>query len=494
MEFEILHSKDTVKGKQILGVGVFEGGESALSALPQSLSALAQMMMKREQFAPKAGKTLTVPLADGETNALIIVGMGTAAKATPDTYRKAAYKIVRAAAERGASSVGLALPSPSGSLDLGCETLSSAIGCGAALAGYRFHKYVSPSEDDRFSAPKSVAVIGADADAVRHGAAYADAQCYARDLANEPGNVIDPATFEAEARRVADEFGLDIEVIEADELKKRGMNALLAVGSGSATPPRMIRVTYTPAGTTKYTAALVGKGITFDSGGLSLKGPDSMLTMKGDKTGACVVLAAVRLAAQLKLPVKVHAVMGLAENMPSGSSYRVDDIVRAYNGKTIEVINTDAEGRITLADSLSLASELHPDVMIDIATLTGACAVALGSFCAGLFSNCDKTSEQFLEASKKTGERFWRMPLDDTDLRERIKTPFADVKNSGGRQGGAITAAMFLEEFVGKDIPWMHLDIAATDHTKEPYSYYASGATGFGMRTIAQFLESKAKN
>jgi leucyl aminopeptidase len=217
-----------------------------------------------------------------------------------------------------------------------------------------------------------------------------------------------------------------------------------------------------------------------------------MVTMKGDKTGACVVLAAVKIAAELKLPVTVHAIAGAAENMPGGSAYRPDDIIRAYNGKTIEVNNTDAEGRLTLADALTYASELKPDALIDIATLTGACAVALGDTTAGLFTNDDLLGDEFLEVANRSGERFWKFPIDDENLRKKLKSPVADVINSTGRHGGAITAAMFLENFVGKGLPWIHLDIAATDFAKEAYSYYAKGATAFGINAIVGFILKRA--
>ena len=210
--------------------------------------------------------------------------------------------------------------------------------------------------------------------------------------------------------------------------------------------------------------------------------------MKGDKSGACAVFGAIRAAALMKLPWKVTAIVAAAENMPGGSAYRPDDILRARNGKTIEVNNTDAEGRLTLADALCYASELKPDMIVDIATLTGACAVALGSTTAGLFTNNDEFGDKVLKASAASGERLWKLPMDDPNLREKIKSPFADLVNSGGRYGGAITAAMFLEAFVDKEIPWVHLDIASADFASAPYAYYVKGATGFGMRTLAELV------
>ena len=323
--------------------------------------------------------------------------------------------------------------------------------------------------------------------ALEEGRILGESQCWTRDIANEPGCVINPEVLAAKAQELAAELGLKCEIWDEKRIADENMGAYSAVASGSANPPRFIHLTYEPENA-KGHIALVGKGLTFDSGGLDIKPSEFMLTMKGDKSGACAVLGAIRAAALMKLQWKVTAVVAAAENMPGGSAYRPDDILRARNGKTIEVNNTDAEGRLTLADALCYVSELKPDMIVDIATLTGACAVALGSTTAGLFTNNDEFGDKVLKASAASGERFWKLPMDDPNLREMVKSPFADLVNSCGRYGGAITAAMFLEAFVDKDIPWVHLDIAAADFAKTPYSYYAKGATGFGMRTLAELV------
>ncbi|MBR0257907.1 MAG: leucyl aminopeptidase family protein, partial [Synergistaceae bacterium] len=266
------------------------------------------------------------------------------------------------------------------------------------------------------------------------------------------------------------------------------MGALLAVGSGSKNPPRLIHLTYKPKGTPSKKIAFVGKGITFDSGGLNIKPDNFMLTMKGDKTGACNVLGIMKGVAELGVTAEVHGFMTCAENMPSGSSYRPDDIIRARNGKTIEITNTDAEGRLVLADALCVASELKPDVIIDMATLTGACAVALGKTRAGLFVNDDDLAGKLLTASENAGEPLWRMPLDDDEISESMKSPFADLLNSGPRYGGAIYAALFLKEFIGENISWAHLDIAGVDFRDKVKGVYCKGATAFGVRTCLEFL------
>ena len=488
MKFEILKEGSKIDGAGVLGLALYENfAEADLSPLPSALAQLALRSVARENFKAKRGKALAIPLSEGETLAVVLVGLGDKEKAAVDDYRKAAFQIVRHAANRGASSAALAIPGAK------CTLRSRHIGEGAALAGYRFEKYHTKDEEDRFAVPEVVFVLDGQAEGLENGRVIALGQCYARDLANEPGNVINPETFEKIARDLAAEKGFSCTVIQAPELKEKGMNALLSVGQGSATQPRLIHLTYTPKAEPKCTMALVGKGITFDSGGLSLKPADSMVTMKGDKTGACVVLGAVKAAAELALPVKIHVIVGAAENMPSGGSYRPDDVIRAYNGKTIEVNNTDAEGRLTLADALAYACELKPDAIIDIATLTGACAVALGEDTAGLFTNDDEFADKFLDTAKRTGERFWKMPMDDDRLRDKLKSPIADMVNSAGRYGGAITAAMFLEKFVDEEISWIHLDIAATDFAKDAYSYYTKGATGYGMRSIASFMLERTK-
>ena len=487
MRFEVLEKGSKIGNRKVLGLALFEGFNARdLDPLPSSLAVLANMVMPRERFKAKRGKTLVVPLADGNIQSIVIVGLGGRDDIAPDDYRKAAFEIVRHAAMRGASTVSIAIP------DASKTQVSRSIGEGTALAGYRFDKYQTSDDDDHFVIPDVVAVLDGDMDALLEGQILANAQCYARDIANEPGNVINPETLEHKAADLAAEKGFSCSVLQADELERREMNALLAVGHGSATPPRLIHLTYEPESKAKACVALVGKGITFDSGGLSLKPADSMVTMKGDKTGACAVLGVIKAIAELELPVKLHVIIGAAENMPDGASYRPDDIVRASNGKTIEVGNTDAEGRLTLADALVYACAQKPDYLIDIATLTGACAVALGDTTAGLFSNRDEMADAFYKTSLVTGERFWHMPMNDENLRKKIKSPTADVINTTGtRYGGAITAAMFLENFVDKDIPWIHLDIAATDFAKEPYSYYVKGATAYGTRTIASFIMDK---
>ncbi|MDR3279700.1 MAG: leucyl aminopeptidase [Synergistaceae bacterium] len=487
MKFEVIKTGSRIGRRQVLGVALYEDFTAEdLAPLPSSIALLVAMQIPRENFKAKRGRTLVVPLANGETLCIVLAGLGDRHTARPDDYRIAAYQIARIAATRGASSVSMSIPEASGAV------ISRGIGEGTALACYRFEKYHEPDEDDRFVVPETAAILNGDAKRLAEGFIIGENQCYSRDLANEPGNVINPETLERAARKLAGECGFKIIVKDAETLAREGMDALLSVGKGSATPPRLIHLEYSPASPVA-SVAIVGKGITFDSGGLDIKPADSMLTMKGDKTGACVALGVIKAAYELKLPVNVHVVIGAAENMPGGNAYRPDDVIKAYNGKTIEVNNTDAEGRLTLADALAYACEQKPDRIIDIATLTGACAVALGDATAGLFTNDDEFADEFLASAKLSGERFWKLPMDDPNLRKKIKSPIADLINSAGRYGGAITAAMFLENFVEKGKPWIHLDIAATDYVKEPYSYYIKGATAYGMRAITSYVASLAE-
>ena len=485
MQFNVIRGKLDFDGHDFIGIACFKGeGAAPLELyLEEHLRHWASSVLERSSFNYENGEFLRIPVVKGKVRAVFLLGLGDRDECDEDSFRQASYKLTRAAATEGCQCFAMALP---------CSEIpmrSRSIAEGAALASYRFDKYLTPDPKDKFSAPETVGVFCADPKGLEEGRVLAESQLYARDLCNEPGNVINPKTLAEESARLASEVGLSCSILELEKLDELGMGALTAVGRGSATPPRLIHLKWEPVGECSKTVAFVGKGLTFDSGGLSLKPADGMVTMKGDKTGACSVLGAIRAVALLKLPVRVHVLIGAAENMPDGAAYRPDDILRAYNGKTIEINNTDAEGRLTLADVLAYTcKEVKPDEIIDIATLTGACVIALGDSTAGLFSNHREFAKRFLAAADASGERFWELPLTDKKLRKKIKSPIADLVNSGGRYGGAITAAMFLEAFVDKEMPWIHLDIAGTDDVKEPYSYYTKGGTAYGARTLATYL------
>jgi leucyl aminopeptidase len=313
-----------------------------------------------------------------------------------------------------------------------------------------------------------------------------------RDLSVGPGNYVTPTLLAETAREVATAQGLEIVVWGKDELSAHGMNAILAVNAGSAQPPAFVAMKYTAPGATR-TLAVVGKGITFDSGGISIKSADGMEYMRHDMTGAATVIGFLQLAAVTRLPVNVLGVFAATENLPSGTSYKPGDVFKAYNGKTMEIVNTDAEGRVILSDSLAYAAEQKPDAIVDFATLTGACQVALGDHATGLMTNNQPLADQLLAAGEKSGDRCWQLPLWKV-YGEQIKTAMADVRNTGGRRAGAITAALFLKEFVA-DIPWVHLDIAGTAYADGEQTYVAPynpkpGATGVGVRLLWHFCQS----
>lgn len=324
-------------------------------------------------------------------------------------------------------------------------------------------------------------------DAIRRGEILAQATNLARQLANEPGNRLNPPLLAEKAREIAEKSGLSIEVLGEREMSEKGMNGVLAVARGSDEPAQFIILKHLgDPHSDGRPLVLIGKGVTFDSGGLSLKPAQSMEEMKSDKAGACAVLGAMQAISQLQVKKNVVALMPVVENLPSGRAQRPGDVIRSMSGKTIEVVNTDAEGRLILADALYYAQQFNPVCMVDIATLTGACVVALGHIRAGLFCNHEHLAQGVLEAAERSGEKLWRLPLDE-EYRREIRSEIADIKNVGSRWGGAITAAKFLQEFVA-DIPWCHIDMAGVDLFREGQE--GKGPTGFGVRTLAELAYS----
>ncbi len=374
------------------------------------------------------------------------------------------------------------------------EATLSALLPQLALSDYSFRRYKSRERRPRgrLSAvilpPPGVSVSPLSL-RVRQAAVVAEAVSWARDLGNTPGNDLGPAELAREAGRMAAKPGLRCRALGKKEIKRERMGGLLAVAAGSARPPVFLVAEYLPA-RPRGTAVLVGKGITFDSGGISIKPALAMGEMKYDMMGAAIVLACARAASELKLPVRVVALTPLTENMPGGSASRPRDIHRMRNGKTVEVENTDAEGRLILADALSYAEKFRPDVLLDFATLTGAVLVALGHECAGLMTPEEDLARDLQAAGEATGERLWRLPVWD-EYRENLKSEWADMKNTGGRQGGTVNAAVFLKEFVPEGVPWAHIDVAGVAHFEKEHAGYAPGATGFGVALAIEFLKRR---
>lgn len=442
-------------------------------------------LISRKDFTGKKGSLVKLPLFDSQYKNLYLIGLGKKEKCDINLIRDSlAWGFRKIGRERNKTASVLLKNLSS------YKELALALGEAAGLCGYVFDKYKTKDENYEPFALKEIysgVYEGEYKKEIETGLKLAEAQIFAREIINEPGCVVCPSVLAKKAEEVAKKYNLACEVWDENKLKAERMGGILAVGSGSENPPRFIHLTYKPENPVKK-IAFVGKGITFDSGGLDIKPENFMTTMKGDKTGACNVLGIMKGVAELGLNVEVHGFMSVAENMPSGSAYKPDDIITARNGKTIEINNTDAEGRLVLADALCIASEIKPDAIIDMATLTGACMVALGKWRAGLFVNDEELCEKLLASSNRRGELLWRLPIEDENIAETLKSPYADLINCGNRYGGAIFAAMFLKEFVDKNIAWAHLDIAGPDTKDKEYGVYSKGASAFGVRLCLDYL------
>lgn len=447
---------------------------------------LFETVAKEDGFSPKLGATLSIrTVGTLPAKRVIVVGLGDKKAFTDDSARLAA-----AAALNAAKAVS--------SKRIVCELFGSAkaIAEGALLADYDYGRYKNESKK---KSPVSFELVTDDGRALRgakeeiaRGTLYATATTFARDLVNTPALHMHPASLVECAKELAKGTGtIRVKVYDRAALEKMGAGGLLSIAQGSEFPPYLVHMTYRPK-TLKKTAkrvALVGKAVTFDSGGLSLKPANSMETMKCDMAGAAAVLGAFRVIAELAPSAEVHGIFGAVENMPSGKAVRPGDVVTVLNGKTIEIKNTDAEGRVTLADTLTFAARLKPDAIIDLATLTGACVVALGEEITGLMSNNDALANKVSAAAKDAGEKMWRMPLPE-EYRELIKTDIADYKNDAPRWGGSLTAGLLLQEFVA-GLPWVHLDIAGPAFNERPVNAFEKkGATGHGTRTLLEYLRA----
>jgi leucyl aminopeptidase len=443
-------------------------------------------------FEGKLGETMVVPSDDAPS--VIAIGMGPQHEVDAEVLRRATAALVKAAWKDTRAATTLLDAAPAG---LGSEAAAQAVAEGAALAAYRFTKYKATPEACRL---ESLAVLrwvdqkDGTAETERgleHGARLAAAVNLARDLINEPAGALTPQRLAEVAAEIAEREGLSLSVLDESALVTERLGGLLGVAAGSTEPPCLIELVYEPPDA-RATVALVGKGITFDSGGLSIKPAEAMETMKTDMSGAAAVLAAMSTLPALAPGVKVIGIIPATENMPGGSATKPGDVLRIRNGKTVEVLNTDAEGRLILADGLSLAVEAGVDAILDLATLTGACIVALGRRIAGLMGNHQGWIDQVREAAGRAGEPVWPLPLPE-DYRDCLDSEVADLKNiGGGRYAGALTAGLFLKEFVA-DVPWAHLDIAGPARSEEEEAYFTKGGTGFGVRTIVETLRTFEK-
>ena len=450
------------------------GGEKLSSGLRSAIDAA----VSRAEFDGKAGSTLSVSTPVGSAiETVLLIGVGD----KPDTeiMRQSGGRAGRAGlGHRVVTTTAHAVNSEAG----------TAFAEGFILGQYRFDKYKTKKAKET---SRSLRFVGSGARAAASSAkraqVLADAVNLARDLQNEPAGAKPPTVLANRAVRIARSLGLKTRVYTEKDFKAERFGGLMGVAAGSHQPARMLVMRHEPS-RPKATVALVGKGIVFDSGGLSLKPPAGMETMKTDMSGAANVIAAMQAIGHLNPKVRVLAFCPLTENMPGGSATRPGDVLVARNGKTMEVLNTDAEGRLVLADALSMAAEAKPDIIVDQATLTGACKVALGEKIAGLFGNDQDAIDRVKRAADAAGEAVWPMPMPDY-YRKNIDSEIADIKNTGSRWGGAINAAFFLKEFVG-DVPWTHLDIAGPARWPEDEHYQVKGGSGFGVRTLVELVES----
>ena len=461
--------------------------EAPLRTLDRRLKGQLKERIKKSNFTGVEGSSLFCSTAAMlPASHVLLVGLGHEKDIDNDSWRKAAARAQREASAMGARDIALYL-APTNEEGAGASLE------GALLSSYRFTKYRSNSKPSgeikslTFFKPglrRSTAL----AKAIESVQQAASGVFLARDLVNEPPSVATPRFLGAQAELHCRGRGLSVEVWNKRKIESMKLAGLLAVNRGSHEEPRFILMRYKPKGTPRKKVALVGKGITFDSGGLSLKPSKSMETMKLDMAGGAAVIAAMSRLPELRLDIEVTGYVPTTDNLPGGNAQKPGDVIRYLNGKTIEVLNTDAEGRLILADALALAAKQKPDYIINLATLTGACMVALGSGVAGLFSNDRDLAERLLGCSRDAGEKLWQLPL-VKEYREMIKSSVADMKNIGGAHGGAITAALILQEFVA-DIPWAHLDIAGPAFAESDQTICPKGGTGFGVRTLLRFLST----
>ena len=455
-----------------------------LSELNDQVSGLLQTLIEEESFEGKAGTTAITRLGPNlPIKKIGVVGLGSSDTMALEDLRRGAAIAARLAKKAKSHSLGISFPVWNNSQSLTAQALSEGI----ILALRQDHRFKSePDKGAELSQVHLLSFAGEEA-AIKRAQVICEGVILARELVAAPPNVVTPDKLAETAADIAHDHGIKLEVLERDQCEALGMGAYLGVAQASDLPPKFIHLTYVPEGTAKRKLAIIGKGLTFDSGGLNLKPSGSGIEMmKIDMGGAAAVLGAAKAIAQLKPDVEVHFISAAAENMVSGHAMHPGDILTASNGKTIEVNNTDAEGRLTLADALVYADKLGVDAIIDLATLTGACVVALGDDIGALFSPHEDLSRSLTDAAKVSGEKLWQMPMEEKYF-EGLKSVVADMKNTGPRAGGSITAALFLQQFV-KDTPWAHLDIAGPVWSEKENGYNSPGATGYGVRMLVQWV------
>ncbi|NEE01762.1 leucyl aminopeptidase [Phytoactinopolyspora halotolerans] len=469
------------------GPGLLAGAESVDKAFKGTLAETLRQL----GATGKADEVIKLPTM-GKVKAPVVVAVGVGSPGAAGT--PARREEIRRAAGAAARALG-GIKSAAFALPVDGEDEAAAVAEGVLLGAYSFDEYKSDTAKEPL---ESATLVGpgvkakAAKDAVTRAEAVATAVNRARDWVNMPPRDLSPKVFAEISSKLGKAAKLNVEVLDEKALAKGGYGGLIGVGQGSANPPRLVRLSYRPTRAKKH-VVLVGKGITFDSGGLSLKPSDSMATMKCDMGGAAAVVAAVLAVAELAPRVAVTAYAAMAENMPSGDAQRPSDVITIYGGKTVEVLNTDAEGRLVLADALVRSADDEPDLIVDVATLTGAAVVALGPRVSGIMSNDDELSGQVHDAAERAGEAMWPLPL-PAELRSKLDSAVADIANVGDRNGGALQAGLFLQEFVPDGVAWAHLDIAGPAfNDAEPYGYTPKGGTGAAVRTLVQVVDDVAE-
>jgi leucyl aminopeptidase len=487
-------SRDARKAARAAGAG---GSLGPLESLDRALGGGLAKLIAKEEFTGKRDQQLSVPtMGRLPADRVIVVGLGDKGSFGPREQRAFSARAARSANHDKATSLVLGLPD-------GLKPDFRALGEGLELGAYRFVKYYSGDRKPKANLATVTLVTGAasaakdELSSLTLGQEIAAAVNLSRDLSNEPPNVIYPETL-ADAAVALGGKGSPIKVTVFDfkEIQRRGMKLIQAVGQGSVKEPRFVHMVYTPAGSNagapKRKVAVVGKGVTFDTGGISIKPAASMGEMKHDMSGAANVIGLMAAVAAVKPDCEVHGIFSAVENMPDGNAYRPGDVWGSLDGRSVEIINTDAEGRLILADALTYAKDLKPDLIIDNATLTGACLVALGTTCTGWYANGDSAAAEFQAAITDSGEQMWRMPLLE-ELKEQMKSDVADLKHTGDRWGGSITAALFLREFIG-DCRWVHADIAGPATSDRAHSWIPKGGTGHGVLTFLSLVENATKH
>ncbi|NIP39572.1 MAG: leucyl aminopeptidase [Candidatus Dadabacteria bacterium] len=486
MEFKLIKGDPLKLKSNVLVVAKFEEDSvsKTVKKVDEALKGTITRLVDEENFKGELGKLLNVnTIGKTGSDRVLVVGLGKKTDFTPSDLKKVGIAVAKKV-KSFASNVNIAMDIEASKLN--CQHLIT----GLILGTYDYNKYKSGNnennKDTNYNFILSKLSHKDFESSVELGEGIGDATCFTRDLVNEPPDTMTPTKLAETAKKISEENGLECEIFNTVEIRERKMGGLYAVSKGSLQDPRFIHLTYKPKKKAKKTVAIVGKGITFDSGGLCIKPADYMKTMKMDMGGSAVVLGVMKAITLLKPSVNVHALISATENMTGGGAYKPDDVVTAMNGKTMEIVNTDAEGRVVLSDALSFAVELGVDEIVDLATLTGACLVALGTYTAGVMGNDQLVINRVLKAANTVGEKIWQLPMDD-ELRKDIESDVADVKNVGSRYGGAITAGMFLEHFVD-NTPWAHIDIAGPTFIERGGEFYPKGATGFGVQTILQYL------